>query len=82
MRPALALFAAMLFTAGCLGSSQIQTVRDRATFDLQCDAEQINVKEISENAYGVEGCGHRVTYICTNVMPSTCAVNTYDGKVH
>lgn len=47
---------------------QIQNLRKRASFDLNCPAEQLKLTPLSSGTnMGVEGCSHRATYLYTTV---------------
>jgi hypothetical protein len=39
------------------------SLRNRAAFDLQCDAQSLNVVVIGEGSFGVAGCSRRATYV-------------------
>src|SRR5690606_1686777 len=56
--------------AGCFASSQatLDTLKTRATFDLQCPATKLEVQDIDPRTKGVRGCGKQLTYveICDN----------------
>ena len=55
---------AVLATAGCsMATMHGDTLRTRASFDMQCPREQLHVTEIDGTTAGVEGCGQRGTYI-------------------
>ena len=44
------------------------SLRERATFELSCPDEQIDLKVLSPSLFGVTGCGHKVMYkYVTNV---------------
>jgi hypothetical protein len=47
---------------GCAHANSDQLTR-RASFDLGCSADQIQVYEIDNRTRGVVGCGQRVTYV-------------------
>ncbi|HEX8698533.1 MAG TPA: hypothetical protein VF815_06840 [Myxococcaceae bacterium] len=63
------LWSALLLS-GCAGlrerymTANIATLRDRASFDLECPKEQIQLTELGKfEMQGAEGCGKRATYI-------------------
>jgi hypothetical protein len=37
----------------------------RATYDLQCSADQLHWRELAPNTYAASGCGGEVSYTCT-----------------
>jgi hypothetical protein len=39
------------------------TLRSRASFDLRCPANELQITEIDRHTGGVDGCGQRATYI-------------------
>src|SRR5262245_8944307 len=39
------------------------TLRARASFDMRCPVEKLQLTEIDAATSGVEGCGHRETYV-------------------
>jgi len=40
------------------------TTIERAEFDLDCQADQLSVKNISGDTYAVKGCGKKAVYNC------------------
>ena len=48
--------------AGC-GGPNFNTLRERASFDLNCPVEQLRAVDLPGEAAGIEGCGQRATYI-------------------
>jgi hypothetical protein len=89
----------MLFVAlavgGCTASraSQESAVKQRAAFDLQCDATDIRIVELNEavgeptdtgvvtrGVFGAEGCGTRASYV-VECRQGTCqAIMNSDQK--
>lgn len=63
-RAALVSLTAVL---GC-GPGIQNTVTQQATFDLACDAENIEVKDIGGGAWGASGCGKKASYNCASGM--------------
>lgn len=63
----LALCCSLSFVlAGCSLNSEttrVNTVTDRAAFDLSCERNNVRVVKISDNSYGAAGCGSKVTYL-------------------
>ena len=55
------VFAVVLFAMGC-GASDAQ-LRKRASFDLECPPETIQVFELDGAARGVAGCGKKAAYV-------------------
>jgi hypothetical protein len=53
--------ATLLLATGCAGIIR-DTVVKRATFDLDCAAEQIQVVEVGPRQFGTSGCGKRAVY--------------------
>ncbi|MEM1033543.1 MAG: hypothetical protein AAGN82_24625, partial [Myxococcota bacterium] len=66
MRDAVAavLAAAASSLAGCggVGASPEQLL-SRATFDLECPAPEVRVRDLGDRQRGVEGCGRRLAYV-------------------
>jgi hypothetical protein len=58
MRPAWPAVLALL-TLSCASDP----LRARASVDLRCDEDQIQVKKLTEEAQDVSGCGQRAVYI-------------------
>ena len=58
---ALSVGPLLAFTA-C--SSLRTTALDRATFDLDCPKDKIEVVSIGGTSYGAKGCGKKATYTC------------------
>lgn len=46
-------------------SDDEKSLRQRAAFDLHCEAEKLHVQPFDANSFGVEGCGKRMTYVST-----------------
>jgi len=75
--------ALLLAAAGCFPASQ-DTLRTRAAFDFQCAEAALRLTELDSGAaangqgavFGVEGCGHRGTYVTAN--GSTWVRNTQE----
>lgn len=40
-------------------------VKERAAYDLQCEASSLAVTELPGMAYGIRGCGQQATYLVT-----------------
>jgi hypothetical protein len=50
--------------AGCVPHTpNMQTLRTRAAFDLDCPETQLATTKLSPEVYGVSGCGKRATYV-------------------
>ena len=41
------------------------SLKTRATFDMDCPSEALQLTKISHRTFGVNGCGHRSTYLWT-----------------
>lgn len=60
------LLAALLASVGSVGagsSSDRDTLRPRAAFDLDCTQQQLHVTQLNDTTYGVRGCGRQATYV-------------------
>lgn len=58
-------------------------VRSRATFEIDCPIQRVEVTEIGESAYGARGCGRRASYQCDWEEHSGdihCALQALDGQ--
>ena len=83
----------LIMTQGCFGkgpnraeaqSAAESKIRNQAAFDLQCDANKLDLKQIdsSENytaaffTYGVQGCEKRVTFKASCTGATDCYVGT------
>jgi hypothetical protein len=58
------LGALALLSNGCLGAVVSQAVK-RASYDLDCSAEQIELVTLPGPTYGARGCGKQATYVQT-----------------
>ena len=83
------LAALLLITSLLAGCADLQaSLRKRAAFDLQCPEASLVVTDLG-GVRGVEGCGHRATYVnrCDEgskpADASLCPwiMNTVDGSV-
>jgi hypothetical protein len=45
------------------GAATVEQLEKRASFDLDCPAEKIDIVEIDSSTMGVSGCGQRATYV-------------------
>ena len=65
-------FVACTFTLPACGAT-LEQLRSRASFDLGCPANQLDVVEIDQRTRGVRGCGKQATYVesCTTADRST-----------
>jgi hypothetical protein len=52
-------------SAPALQSDDEKAIRQRASFDMRCDADRLTIHAFDANSFGVEGCGKRVTYVNT-----------------
>lgn len=67
-----------VFAVAIIGCSSLQAregkLRDRASFDMNCPKEELNLTDLGENkTYGVRGCGKQATYVgrsCSADMPT------------
>ncbi|MBI4820654.1 MAG: hypothetical protein HY791_30600 [Deltaproteobacteria bacterium] len=57
----LGVIAAGVLTGAC-GATREQLVK-RASFDLNCPAEQLEVHELDGRTNGIRGCGRQATYV-------------------
>ncbi|MDQ3034814.1 MAG: hypothetical protein M3Y87_20560 [Myxococcota bacterium] len=81
-----AFSAALLFACGG-GANLDDSLKTRAAFDFGCDEQQIRVTNLGANTRGVEGCGHRATYVldCSSYSFGNCTggdwiANTSGGE--
>jgi hypothetical protein len=53
----------------------------RAGFDFNCAEQQLQIRELSSNTAGVEGCGKRATYVyqTSTVSEGVWVMNTATG---
>lgn len=51
--------------SGCAGTGKgaRHPVRQRAPFDLRCDADELSYERLDERTIGVSGCGKNATYV-------------------
>ncbi len=64
--------------SGCAAGFQQDAVRDRAVFDMDCPKEELTMQKVGGSTWGVRGCDHKATYVCTG--PDTCVLNSMDGE--
>jgi hypothetical protein len=63
MRNLFLLAGASAFLVSCFATeSQLRT---RAAFDMNCDAQALQIVKIDSRTRGVVGCGKRMTYVET-----------------
>jgi len=64
-RPSVRLLLALGLGIGCGNPNRLMddTLRKRASFDLSCPAEQLQLTPFDNVTSGVDGCSHRATYI-------------------
>ncbi len=55
------LGATLVLSAGC--GASVGQLRSRASFDLQCPKNQIQITQIDQRTMGVLGCGQQATYV-------------------
>jgi len=73
-----------LALTGCMGHHNDRLYADlqnRASFDLQCPADQLELHELSRsgrlaNSYGVVGCGKQATYVLNMTGRGTWVMNS------
>jgi hypothetical protein len=53
-----------LLSAGCFAGKQVVT--ERATKEFRCPKEQVQVEDLSGNAYRVWACGYKAIYVCSD----------------
>jgi len=77
IRRLLCVLLACIFLAGGCAIYE-NAVRKRATFDLDCPKEQLEIEKLGVGTYGVRGCGRKASYVCpTNT--SQCVLDSIDG---
>ena len=62
------LFVGLLF--GCATTANVDELRARAAFDLQCDQSKLQVVDLDDRTKGVSCCGHRASYVRTELPPT------------
>lgn len=53
-----------LALCACVSSSAQSVVIAKGAFELRCSQEQMEVKELAPNSFGVRGCGKQTQYNC------------------
>lgn len=61
-------------------SPNLETLKTRAAFDLQCRESELELTSLSPEVYGVVGCGKRATYVNGPRSFDDWIMNTEDGK--
>jgi hypothetical protein len=71
---------ALPWLAGC--GPDTDALRARAAFDLRCSFDQLTLTQLggewNSDVYGVQGCGHRATYV--QVRHGTWIMNNDDQQ--
>lgn len=58
------LLVALAAGAGCATGADLHgAVTRRASFDLQCSPDELEVLDLPGRAYGVRGCGKQASYV-------------------
>jgi hypothetical protein len=66
MSTRLAWVLGLCLPVGCVSESkQREIVTGRATFDMACSREKLELTQITGTSYGVRGCGKQATYVLT-----------------
>ncbi len=73
----IAVLMSLVVSSGC--ALQEDAVRKRATFDLDCPKEKLQVQTIGTYTYGVRGCDRKASYLCPN-GGTQCVLNSLDGE--
>jgi hypothetical protein len=55
----------------------IDKLKARAAYDMQCNEDQLQLTELADATYGVEGCGKRGTYVCKHTVANASACPTW-----
>jgi hypothetical protein len=71
------LLAVVVFSIGC--GPNIETLRTRAAYDFRCADDQLTLTPLGTGTYGVDGCGHRATYVQS--ATGQWVMNTLDGTL-
>jgi hypothetical protein len=48
---------------GCASTPRPDPLRQRAAFDLNCQASRLSIVDLDFNTAGVRGCGQQATYV-------------------
>jgi hypothetical protein len=59
------LVLVVMLAVGCLSAVERREdrLRQRAAFDMRCDAGALSISELDRRTAGVEGCGQRGVYV-------------------
>jgi hypothetical protein len=60
---AIVVFAAVLPACAVSKGEKMNVALNRATFDLNCPRNQLNIVDLSNDTYGITGCYQRATYL-------------------
>jgi hypothetical protein len=85
------LFAAISVSLSCGGGQTTarqptervpirNIVRPRATYELHCPSEQVQITEVGHNNFAARGCGADTVYVCVGSMGMFSCRR--DGEVH
>jgi hypothetical protein len=67
-------FLLAALAAGCATMDEsyaVPALHKQASFDLNCPADQLQIQEIGEDKYGVEGCHRRASYALQSCNATT-----------
>ena len=56
------VFVLLVLVSGCAHLMQA-TVLDKASFELDCPAQEITVVNLGHRSYGADGCDKKITYV-------------------
>ncbi len=68
------IFLSCVFVTSCitpnLGSMALPTyVKNLASFEFQCEQENVKINKVGDNSYTAEGCSKKGVYTCKNEAP-------------
>ncbi|MBU1410617.1 hypothetical protein KKC22_03775 [Myxococcota bacterium] len=68
------VFATLLPACAATTAQKKNLALKRATFDLNCPRDQMNIVDLSNDTYGVAGCNQRATYLvqCETGLIESC----------
>jgi hypothetical protein len=81
-RNGVALFGMLLLGATLLacGADEVEQLRARSSFDLQCPKDQLRMVRIDDRTVGVTGCGTRAVYVESCSFDDCTWILNSDGK--
>jgi hypothetical protein len=66
--------ASFVLSAGCVTMDEsyaVPALHKQASFDLNCPQDQLQIQQLGQDKYGVEGCHRRASYVLRSCDTTT-----------